>query len=79
MRYNKTFKKYRAECRPEVLVSVKEYAAANDGCELYEDESILKVTASREVIDTMIASLTEQHGGLYNETDDPAPEDDSAD
>ncbi len=79
MRYTKTFKKYRAECRSEVLTSVREYVAANEGHMLHEDESILKVTASREAIDTMIASLTEQHGGLYNETADSAAEDDGAD
>ncbi len=70
MRYNKTFKKYRDECRPEVLVSVREYVAASNSLTLHEDDSILKATGSREAIDEMVAALIEQHKTLYNETEE---------
>ena len=79
MRYTKTFKKYRAECRPEVLTSVRDYVADHQEYQLHEDESIIKVTASAEAIETMVTALTAQHGGLYNETADSDGDAGSAD
>ncbi len=63
VRFCQSFKKYTAEFRPEVLAFAREYARANAGFVLYEDASLVKLTADQAKIDALRTALAEKFPG----------------
>jgi hypothetical protein len=62
VKYTQSFKKYRAEYRPDVVAFVKDWAKQQKLFEVYEDASVFKVTGSKEQIDGLRATLKEKFG-----------------
>lgn len=54
--FTQTFKKYTAECRPEVVKHAEAWANTNK-LQVYNDNSILKVTGPQERIEALRAEL----------------------
>ena len=63
VKHNRTFKKYTDECRPDLVEAAREYAASHS-LAVYEDASIVKITASQDEILTMCDGLRESYGPL---------------
>lgn len=59
---SQSFKKYKAECRPDVLAYVRDWARSQKLDAVHEDMSVLKVTGSAEQIASLRATLKEKFG-----------------
>ena len=57
IRCTKTFKKYKDEFEPQVVDFVREWAGTADLIAVHEDNSIIKVTGSKEQIDGLLDVL----------------------
>lgn len=63
VKYTKTFKRYGPQFKAEVVDATRSWAQARpDEFALFEDASIIKVTADRTLIDEMIESLRSRFG-----------------
>jgi hypothetical protein len=60
VKYSQSFKKYRAEFRPDVLAFVKQWAQSQSLDAIHEDASVFKVTGSEEQIAQLRAALKER-------------------
>jgi hypothetical protein len=54
---SQSFKKYRAEHRPDVIAFVKEWAKSQKLAAVHEDASVFKVTGTAEQIAELRAAL----------------------
>mgnify|MGYP001270560847 CR=1 FL=1 len=79
IRYTKTFKKYTGEFEPRVVDYVREWAQAGDVLAFHEDNSIVKVTGSKERVDGLLATLKERFNYIPPEDREDASSDDEAD
>ena len=63
VRHTKSFKKYSEEFRPEVVNAARSWANERpEKLAFYEDNSIVKITGSKDDIDEMVASLRGRFG-----------------
>lgn len=73
VKHTKSFKKYSAECRPEVVEACRAWALErSDRFSIHEDASIVKVTASQADVDEMVESLRARFGTPLPGEDPPA-------
>ncbi|MCB9832704.1 MAG: hypothetical protein H6807_09535 [Planctomycetes bacterium] len=73
VKHTKSFKKYSAECRPEVVEACRVWTSERgDRFQVHEDASLIKVTGSQADIDEMVASLRERFGSPLPGEDPPA-------
>jgi hypothetical protein len=57
VRFCQSFKKYSPEHRPEVVAFAKDWARAK-GAAVFEDRSLVKVTADQATIESLRAEIT---------------------
>jgi hypothetical protein len=62
VKYSQSFKKYRAEFRPDVFAFAKEWAKGKPLDAVYEDASVFKITGTQEQIAELRAVLKEKFG-----------------
>ena len=60
IRYTKTFKKYTAEFELRVVDHVREWAKTEEILAFHEDNSIVKVTATKEQVDGLLSTLKDR-------------------
>ena len=60
MRYTKTFKKYTDEFEEQVVSYVREWGQTHDEIVFYEDNSIVKVTATEDMVEKLLGVLKER-------------------
>ncbi len=60
MLFTKTFKKYKAEYRPDVVDYVREWAKEQKVKAFHEDNSIVKVTGGKRLIEGLLEELKEK-------------------
>lgn len=60
LRYTKSFKKYTDEFQPEVVEHVRQWARVQDLAAIHEDASLVKVTGSKQQIESLLAELKEK-------------------
>ena len=63
VKHTKSFKKYSAECKPEVIEACRQWAQERpDVFQIIEDASIIKVTAGKAHVDEMVENLRGRFG-----------------
>lgn len=62
IQYTKTFKKYKEEYEPKVVDYVRGWAKKAKLQAFHEDNSIVKVTGTKEQIDSLLATLKTDFG-----------------
>jgi hypothetical protein len=64
VKHTKSFKKYKAEYRPEVVDAARAYALGRSDFSIYEDRSLLKLTSTKDQIEAMLTTLRSRFGPL---------------
>ena len=63
VKHTKTFKRYGEQFKAEVVDATRSWAEARpEAFSIYQDASIIKVTADQELIDEMVESLRSRFG-----------------
>ena len=64
VKHTRTFKKYKAEYRMDLVNAARAYGAARSDFVLYEDRSIVKLTSTKAAIEAMCNELRAKFGAL---------------
>lgn len=72
VRHTKSFKKYSAECRTEVVAAARSWAEARpDKLAVHEDASLIKITGIAADVDEMVTYLRGRFGSPLPGEDAP--------
>ncbi len=63
VRFCQSFKKYTSEFRPDVIAFARDYVRAKPGVVVYEDASLVKLTADQATIESLRTALAEKFPG----------------
>ena len=78
MLHTKSFKKYTSEYEPAVVAYVREWAAAHPEIRFHEDNSLVKITTSKAMVERLLGVLKERFSYIPPEERTP-PKGESSD